>query len=548
MKVKYILCLFICFFILLIKVDANEIYSIDIKAKLDKEGTMHVEEIWKVNAIEGTELYKEELNLNQMKIVNFKVKDNVKNYTMDEIWEVEGSFNDKKYKYGINYTTNGIELCWGISRYGKNTYTISYDIKNVIFNVNDAQVLEKRLVNSLNSGVDKFSIEITGPYKYPDSLDVWCYGSKSYCYVDDGKIRAASTEDSSLSREEYSAVLVKFPLNTFEIDYDIRHEGMNTFDDVLKDAENGSFEYDYSVPLWDRITAVISVIVSVLPVVAVIIFALTYSKYKFGPLGKKIKMKEINMFRDIPCDKDIYKAYFLAKVYNLSNKDTDFLGAILLKWLDEDKVSVIKVSEKITNIQLKDNISFDIECEKKLYDYIYEASVDGVLEAKEFEKYITKHYSKIDKWFTKVEEYGRDKYVSLNLVSKSGHKYLIDDKLKSEAINLAGLKKYLKEFSLIEEKQPIEVKLWKDYLIFAQIFGMADSVAKAFEKLYPEVIVEMEHYNYSIGDIYLLNSMSRNIIGSLDRQRAQNYSSGGGGFSSGGGGGSFGGGGGGGFR
>ena len=33
------------------------------------------------------------------------------------------------------------------------------------------------------------------------------------------------------------------------------------------------------------------------------------------------------------------------------------------------------------------------------------------------------------------------------------------------------LKKFLNEFSRIKERQVIEVKLWKEYLIFAQIFG-----------------------------------------------------------------------------
>ena len=30
-----------------------------------------------------------------------------------------------------------------------------------------------------------------------------------------------------------------------------------------------------------------------------------------------------------------------------------------------------------------------------------------------------------------------------------------------------------------------EVKLWKDYLVYAQLFGIADKVAKQFQKLYP---------------------------------------------------------------
>ena len=125
----------------------------------------------------------------------------------------------------------------------------------------------------------------------------------------------------------------------------------------------------------------------------------------------------------------------------------------------------------------------------------------------------------------------------------------IKDSLKPEAINLAGLKKYLTEFSRIKEKQAIEVMLWKEYLMFAQIFGIADKVAEQFKNLYPKEIYEYtENYNFDLSDI-ILNSISHHAVASASsaRSAAQSYSSGGGGFSvGGGGGGSFGGGGGGG--
>ena len=49
-----------------------------------------------------------------------------------------------------------------------------------------------------------------------------------------------------------------------------------------------------------------------------------------------------------------------------------------------------------------------------------------------------------------------------------------------------GLKKYLKEFSLIDERHVSEVSLWKDYMIFATLFGIADQVIKDMKKINPE--------------------------------------------------------------
>ena len=40
--------------------------------------------------------------------------------------------------------------------------------------------------------------------------------------------------------------------------------------------------------------------------------------------------------------------------------------------------------------------------EKELYEYMYKASKDGILESKEFEKWCKNNYYKIYNWFTKV--------------------------------------------------------------------------------------------------------------------------------------------------
>ena len=99
----------------------------------------------------------------------------------------------------------------------------------------------------------------------------------------------------------------------------------------------------------------------------------------------------------------------------------------------------------------------------------------------------------------------------------------------------------------IKEREAIEVQLWEEYLMYAQIFGIAKKVAKEFKKLYPDVITD-DYYN----DIIFIHTISYQGVSAASsaKQKAESYSSGGGGFSSGGGGGgSFGGGGGGGgFR
>ncbi|MDD2627674.1 MAG: DUF2207 domain-containing protein [Clostridia bacterium] len=113
-----------------------------------------------------------------------------------------------------------------------------------------------------------------------------------------------------------------------------------------------------------------------------------------------------------------------------------------------------------------------------------------------------------------------------------------------------ALEKYLKDFSLLNEKEVPDLILWEKYLVFATMFGIADKVLKQIKIIYPQDT----NKNAFIGTTYmnvmyhggLNNSLIQAINNSVNISYGNVYSSGtgaGGGFSGGGGGG-FGGGGG----
>ena len=125
-------------------------------------------------------------------------------------------------------------------------------------------------------------------------------------------------------------------------------------------------------------------------------------------------------------------------------------------------------------------------------------------------------------------------------------KNVMNDQIYDESVKLYGLKKYLEEFSNMDTKEVMEVRLWDEYLIFAYLFGIADKVAKQFKNMYPEVIEQMQSQNFDYDALIFVNNISMRSVSAATsaRSAAESYSSGGGGFSSGGGGGgSFGGGG-----
>ena len=52
---------------------------------------------------------------------------------------------------------------------------------------------------------------------------------------------------------------------------------------------------------------------------------------------------------------------------------------------------------------------------------------------------------------------------------------------------LEGLKYYLKDYSLMDEREAKEIELWDDYLIYSVMFGQNKKIIEEYEK-YIEII------------------------------------------------------------
>lgn len=346
-------------------------------------------------------------------------------------------------------------------------------------------------------------------------------------------------------------ILAKFPLGTFNTSNILN----NNFDYYFNMAEEGATHYSND-SIFPKILTSIFFITFFIFFIVIIVLAIANGsntgKFSFGETGNKVP-NDVPLFRDIPCKGDVFRAYFIAKNYNLMKKKTDFLGALLLKWLKESKIQIKKkevgkIFKKedtciILNIISSNGSTFDNSLEQELYDMFFVASKDGILEEKEFEKWCSKNYSKILDWFDKVLDYQRDIFIKEGKIIEEEttsykffktKKYIVDSVLMEEAKELKGLKKFLEEFTLIDKREAIEVTLFEQYLMFAQILGIAKKVASQFKKLYPDII---ENYDYDYDDIFLIYAISNAGISSATtaKSRAESYSSGGGGFSSGGG-------------
>lgn len=535
-------------------VSANSINRISMDIFVDSNGNANVTETWNCYSNQSTEIYHPYYNLGNSRITNLSVSMDSTQFETLSSWDTSASFDEKAYKAGINRVSNGVELCWGISEYGTNIYTVNYTITNFVSNLTDSQMIYWTLIPyDFSDSIGQVFINISSDLYFPSSIDVWGYGNEGgTAYVDNGTI--TMTSEGTLNRNEYMTILVKLPSGTF-----------NT-----KNNLNQNFEYYYNLAEEgvNRNETVENTVITILPFIIFIIimvFAIVTSKLgssqeqrlNFENNGNKLpKTKDIPYFRDIPCNKDLFRAFFIGYQFKIVKKRTDLLGSVILKWVRDKKVTLKKDEGKSSKMSIILNeeliSSLEDEDEQKLYKMFFEASKDGILEDSEFTKWCNTNYSKILGWFDTIIDKEKDKLVEDGLLLEKpktlfkSAKYTVTPELRQQALNIAGLKKYLNDYTLISEREAPDVVLFEDYLILAQMFGIADKVAENFKKLYPDLITETNFYSYdniNFVHIYAVHAMTS--AHSAHYAAASRYSGGGGGFSvGGGGGGSFGGGGG----
>lgn len=279
--------------------------------------------------------------------------------------------------------------------------------------------------------------------------------------------------------------------------------------------------------------------------------------------------KNKDYYRDIPLGGDIPALYAALTIADITDAESNILGAYLLKWLHKGMVEIKNVKKQgikgvlgaeAPSIVLLKAPPASEPLESDLYQMLSRASGDdNILQEKEMYRWSQKNYSTYRIWLMQVEKAGR---LSLRRMHCMGYIYmpsafslsLIEKEAfteigRQEIMNLFGFQNYLEDFTLMQEREPVEVTLWNDYLIIAQLFGRADKVAETFVNLNPSHFKDScYHYdNYNLSSTFIvLSTVSRASASGMRRGSSAasvSASSGGGGSSSSGGGGGFSGGG-----
>ena len=528
---------------------AQAIRDLDIRVVLQKDGSARITQVWDVNVNSGTEWYVPISNLGKMSITDFSVSENgLTFYNEGRHWDVDRSLSEKAGRCGIVDKRDGVELCWGQGSLGDHVWTAEFTAHGLVQSFSDADGFNFQFVNpGYTAAPQHVKVSIVnatgGPLWTYDNTRVWGFGSYGDINVTDGRIVYESLEPYSYNSS--CIALVRFEKGLFEptvsrdMSFDkLKEKAMEGSSYGEKDKEETFMKWLFGILFGGGLLAALR---------AVVLQALGY-KYKKSMYGKT---KITEWFREAPMDGNLFaSSYVLDHGWRFSGpaSSKNLIGAFFLRWILDGTVKVQQDTKnaKRVNLVFNPEAVFANDTESALYRMALEASGGNMLlETGEFEKWSEQHYKQVMAWPERAKSAGKSYLTGKGwLKGSDGTK----DDGTAEACRVVEFKNFLEDFTLSKERGATEVGLWKDYLVYAQLFGIADKVAQQFQRLYPKEFQEVAETvgmdpNVLTRTIRVNNNMSTSAMNrAYSKYSAGSYKGTGGHTSFGGGGGFSGGG------
>lgn len=519
--------------------DSPAINDIAIDVVLHRDGSADITEVWDVNVTSGTEWYLTRNNLGDIDILSLAVSDESgRRYIVEDRWDVNRTISQKEGHCGLNSTSYGCEICWGVGSFGHHVFTVGYTMTNVVKSLEDYDMLHMQFISpGLSSEPKKASVSIhMAEENFSESnARIWGFGYYGDInFQENGSVFAQTAKP--IPHNGSVIVLMRFDKGIFS-STSIQER---SFDDVLERAMVGS-DFNEQNQEDDTAGIIIGILLTILALFSPIVAAKAQRRSVIG------KMKTIEWFRDIPMDGDLVTSDYVLKKALLSKNTNSLASALILRMIYKGNLNVSKNADGKVEISFNDSKSDQLAgAEAKLYRMMKDASgMDQILQDKEFSNWSRRNTSRVSAWASSISTEGLSKLMTKGYVHGMAR---FTDKGRTKARELVGFKKFLEEFTLVSERDTSEVVLWQDYLVFASLFGIADKVAKQLKDINPQAFEQQMVYDYDTMRtiLYQTRSLSNSITNAQQREaasKAQQASKGFGGGASFGGGGGFSGGG-----
>ena len=583
--------------------------ELDYAVSLNEDGSMNVTETWDIYVKNTGTLFRTFDNSEEYPISDVNVVDLTKNQNLNNMNRYAYDVPEGNY-YGTERGFNQFEIAWGTgkkSSKGNVRYQISYKVSNVITSYNDCQEFYWKFLNSSNDiGCEKITgtIKLYKPVSNIENLKVWGHGEIN------GTIERASEDTIRFDINNFNArtMLEIRSVVTEKIFNTSRINSKNALNDILEEEKYLADKTNEEITLRKNTILIILLVEGI-----ILLYGLFKIIIKIVNKGNEnFNYRGIEYFRDIPRENDSTpgEALYLYNLFNYKNKNKSLIAAYILDLcvkgylsiqeenkdmyitilkqpdsLKEDEKSVYdlirqvamgnnKVNIKdINKFSKKDKLSYEV-CTKSIMDNIehnlrkenlIERDMEALQKSEKREHILTiaMVISLITSFalnitsillFIPVILFIIELIVLYNLRLKL-NKYKLTQNGVYEAEEWNGLRNYLKDYSLLEEKNVFDIILWEKYLVYATALGISKELINQLREKYPDLFTEKYWANTDntstilnmvCNPIYINNSCdfrsfthgmtTHNISISRYTVTYSSSSGGGGGFSSGGGG------------
>ena len=453
----------------------SRLHDLDIRVVLSKDGDARITETRRMTIdSEGTECYIPIGNTGRSMVTGLTVSDEQgKEYTPCDVWDVNWSREKKTGKCGILEKSSGYELCWGLGASGERTYTASYTVTGLVRSYEESDGFNWMFVaRDVKPSPEHVKLAITTDFGtlLTDSIaNIWAFGFGGNINFTDSAIVAETTEPF----KEHDAMIVMCEFNKgvfspWNLNYKMKFESVKKY--AFENSDYLEEEKEDKDPWWmtwlEWICGGGFVFLALCGLVWEPVARLVY-KYKF---------RNVDWYRDIPLGGDLALANSLLNDVYQTRDYNKLLSASVLKLVQLGALGIDRQRPKPAFV-INEWKGDEQVANRKLLQSIYSlfknaAGGNQVLDPHELTNYMEseKHWSEVYSFVNTLHD--------IHLESPTSN--------KTDVRQMLGLKKFLKDFTLIDEREVQEVTLWKDYMVWATLFGIASTVVKQMEKINPE--------------------------------------------------------------
>ena len=476
----------------------QRVRDLDIHVTLLSLGGAVFHEKWDLNTGDDiTEWYLVRENLGDMELVRFQVLDeNGKELADDGEWDVHRTLEQKAGKSGVVHKASGLELCWGVGTHGDHVFHAFYSFTNAVKSLNDYDMFHMQLVSpGLSSPPEHVRVTIEVKEQQLDTLNtrIWGFGYEgTSAFMEDGTVVFESSGPFLV--DDSVIVLLRFEKGMFSSESIQERDFQDALDQAMIDADFGHDYYEEEDDTAAGIAGFFTILVMYFAFLRPFIKALRGKKSKkeiSRVLGVRDPRK-VDWVRDIPMGGYLGAADCVLKDIG-EGKGNNLALAIILRLVHTGYLRPTREIEGPLQLaftdkdpQSLDNISLPF------YRLLEQAAgEDKVLQDKEFSAWASAHSSSVYKWTSNSTTEARSR-MNIEGWYRNG-KYTNEG--KAQARNVVGFKNFLNDFTLSSQRETFEAQLWKEYLVYAALFGIADKVASQLKDIDPSFFRETFAYD-----------------------------------------------------